>query len=408
MTIQVRIIDHHVLDDVTTTERTSTVGEPAAAASSTALLVTGNWYASYSSDRGASWTFVDPFTHFPTDRGRFCCDQLVHYSTRWRTWVWLLQYELTGGTNILRIATSRTGAPGTWRWRDVGPLDIDASWTNQWFDYPDLAESDGHLWISTNVYGTDDRWRRAVVMRYPFKELTKDGAVTRRAWSTTATGSLRFVQGSGDTMWFAGNDSGASTLRVFAWPDASDQVQSWAVRVSPWSDDDYPSAGPGGGPWLSRIDDRITGGWRAGGRLGFLWTAGRRAAANRPHPHIRAVTLDEATLQVVAEPDLWSPNGAWAYPSAAPNRRGQIGLSAFFGGPTHPAHAVGVLDEDANTWATAKTATSSDPPALGKWGDYVTCRPHPRRPTSWVASGFTLEGGTDRRNITPHVVVFRG
>ena len=36
------------------------------------------------------------------------------------------------------------------------------------------------------------------------------------------------------------------------------------------------------GQWLSRADDRVTGGWRAGGRLGFLWSAGR--SAGRPHP----------------------------------------------------------------------------------------------------------------------------
>jgi hypothetical protein len=396
------------LDDATTSTQTSTVGEPSVAASSTAMLVTGNWYASYSGDAGRTWTFVDPFTHFPTDRGRFCCDQLVHYSTRARLWVWLLQYEAVGGANIIRVATSRTGAPGSWRWRDIAPTDIDPSWTGVWFDYPDLAESDGHLWISSNVYDTSDRWRRAVVFRYDMKELAKDGAANRRSWSTQSVGSLRLVAGAGDTMWFAGSDSVAGVVRLFAWPDASEQVATWSVRVSPWNDSDYASAGPGGGPWLSRVDDRITGAWRAGGRLGFLWTAGRNAAAGRPHPFIKAVTLDESTLAVVAEPDLWSATGAWAYPAAAPNRRGRIGLSAFFGGgTTQPAYAVGVLDQDTNTWSTAKVATSTDAPSNGKWGDYVVCRPHPRRPTSWVASGFTLEGGVDRRNIVPHVAVFR-
>ena len=120
------------------------------------------------------------------------------------------------------------------------------------------------------------------------------------------------------------------------------------------------------------------------------------------------MTLSEQTLAVTAEPDLWSANGAWAYPAAAANKAGRVGLSAFFGGPDHPAHAVGVLDQAANTWTTKVTATSTHSPLLGKWGDYVVCRAHPTRRTSWIASGFTLQGGQDRRNVEPRVVVFRG
>jgi hypothetical protein len=120
------------------------------------------------------------------------------------------------------------------------------------------------------------------------------------------------------------------------------------------------------------------------------------------------VTIDEGDLTVLAEPDLWSTEGAWAYPAAAPSARGYVGIAAFFGGGAeHPAHVVGILDEAAGTWATKRTAVSSDPPLQGKWGDYLTVQPHPRRPTSLVASGFTLQGGQDRRNIEPRVVVFR-
>ena len=46
-------------------------------------------------------------------------------------------------------------------------------------------------------------------------------------------------------------------------------------------------------------------------------------------------------------------------------------------------------------------ATSTDGPAKDKWGDYVVCRPHPTRSKSWVASGFTLRGGNDRRSVEP-------
>lgn len=401
----VTLVSNLGLDDAATGTQTGTVGEPAVAASSTRLLVAGNWYAAWSPDAGDSWQLVDPFTAYPADRGRFCCDQLVHYLPAQRLWLWLLQYEPVGGANIFRLAVSRSGRPGSWHWWDVAPADVDPSWTGLWFDYPDLAATDEHLYISANLYDDQDSWRRAVVIRYPLAELRGASPVTRRHWSTTSAGSLRLVSGASDTMWFASSDAQDRSVRVFAWPDDGTDVTAWRIAVTGWNDSDYTSAGPTGTPWLSRCDDRITGAWRAGDRLGFLWSAGR--SAGRPHPYIRAVVLDESTLEVVGEPDLWSTTGAWAYPAAAPSRRGRIGLSAFFGGPTHPAHAVGVLQPDGSAWRTTTTAVSTHSPIGGKWGDFVTIRPHVRRPTSWVASGFTLQGGTDRRNVEPRVVVFR-
>jgi len=394
------------LDDNATGTRTGTIGEPCVAATSgSTIFITGNWYAARSGDRGATWTLLDPFTEFPADRGRFCCDQLVQYLPGQRLWVWLLQYEQVGASNIFRLAVSRTARPGTWHWWDVAPTDLNPAWNDVWFDYPDLAVSAQNLWISFNQYDTSDQWKRAVVVRYPLAELAGAQPITRRHWATTAVGSLKLVTGAGTSMWFAASDGPRRSLRLFQWPDASGTVTAWTIPVTAWDFQDYTSLGPGNALWLSRADDRVTGGWRSGGRLGFLWSAGR--SPGRPHPFVRAVTLDETSLAVVAEPDLWSANGAWAYPAAAANANGQIGLSAFFGGPTHPAHAVGVLDQTANTWTTRATATSTNGPLEGKWGDYVVCRPHPSRKTSWIASGFTLQGGQDRRNIEPRVVTFR-
>jgi len=119
------------------------------------------------------------------------------------------------------------------------------------------------------------------------------------------------------------------------------------------------------------------------------------------------VTIDESSLRVVAEPDVWSPTIAWAYPAAGSSRRGRVGLSAFFGSATqHPTHAVGILATDGLSWSTKRTAASTHSPLQGKWGDYVTVKPHPRRPTSLVATGFTMQGGQDRRNVEPRIVIF--
>jgi hypothetical protein len=399
-----RIVRKVVLNDVATSEQTGTVGEPTIAVSGKRIMIAGNWYASRSTDGGSTWRFIDPFTEFPSAAGGFCCDQLVHYCASRRIWIWLLQYGDVDGANIVRIAVSRTGAPGTWTWWDIAPTDIDPSWTRQWFDYPDMAESDDQLWISFNMFDRFDRWQRALVFTIPLDDLTRTGNLTRRSWPTTEVGSIRFTQGAGDTMWFASHSTDNRELRVFSWADGATSVREWAVPIRPWNEDGYSSVGPGNGEWLARADGRITAGWHTDGVIGFAWCASPEAG--RPHPYIRAARIDTTTLQLIDEPDLWSLNGAYAYPAACPNRRGDIGLTACFGGPTHPAHVVAHLQERTRTWHASIVATSTHAPMQGKWGDYLSIRADPTRATYWLAAGFVLSGGRDRRNVEPQVVTF--
>ena len=290
-----------------------------------------------------------------------------------------------------------------------------------WFDFPDLGLTRKHLYLTTNVYDAQDRWVRAVVVRWPRSGLTKAGPLPHEHWTTTTAGSLRPVAGAGaggagDTMWFGSTDLASSSLRVFAWPDSSPSMTQWSVRVSPWDDGDYSARGGAGGggaagaEWLTRADDRITGAFRWGSHLGFAWSSGRRAG--RPHPFVRCAIIDESTLTVVGEPDLWSAAGAWAYPALAPTVSGRVGMAAYFGGQSRPALAVGSLSGfplrvgAVPAWDMATVSTSSHSPTDGKWGDYLTIRAHPTRRTSWVAVGSTLQGGTNRRNLEPRVVVF--
>ena len=187
----VTIRDNIGLADAATSTQTGTVGEPSAAASWSGMFITGNWYASRSADAGRTWTFVDPFTSFPADRGEFCCDQLVLWEPKRKFWVWLLQYSQLGGTNIFRVAVSPDAAPGSWHTWEVTPADVNPTWKS-WFDYPDMAVSDDHLYISFNQYSTSDAWLRASVFRYSLDELDglargRTGPLTREQWTTTAT-----------------------------------------------------------------------------------------------------------------------------------------------------------------------------------------------------------------------------
>ena len=324
-----------------------------------------------------------------------------------RLWIWFLQFSSNSDGNIVRVAVSSTGKPGTWTWWDTSPEDIDPAWTKLWFDYPDLGETDHHLLLSFNVFSVNtNQWKRAVVLRLPMQQLKERGELQRQAWSTDQFGSLRFTKGQDSTAYFASLSYFDPSIEVFKWADINNTVTQASIAVSDWEDRSYHSAGPDGTPWLNRLDDRITGAWNANGILGFAW--GAAADASYPHPYIRVVRINRDDMTLIDEPDIWNSDKAWAYPAMSPNRRGDVGVTAFCGGgSTHPAHAVGWLNEKAGSWDLAIGSISTHGPHNGAWGDYLDIQPDPTRKTYWLASGYVLNGGSSRANVEPRIVSFK-
>ena len=387
----VRLIQNLQLDDVATSPLTSSICEPTTAASGNNIFVTGNWFASRSTNGGSNFAFVDPFSAFPSAAGGFCCDQIVLYDPSRDIWIWILQYWETGGNNIFRVAISRGNSFGSWYYWDFSPRALNPAWTDMWFDYPDAAISANHIYITFNAYDTAEprpRWQRAFVFKLPLDTLQNGSSLGYQWWSTTANGSLRLTQGAMTTMFFASHNGG-TRLRVYSWPDGSGTIGSFDVNVSAYSAGPYSAPGPGGAEWLRRTDSRITGAWLTGSRAGFMWTAG--AGAGRPFPYVKVAVVDTATRSLTGQPDIWNTSSAFAYPAACPNAQGVVGVSLFFGGGTrHPSHVVGFRDGDA--WRLVVTRSSTHGPNGGAWGDYVWCTRHQPQTSEWVASGFTLQG----------------
>lgn len=403
----VNLIKNIGLGDSATSTQTSNVNETTVATSNSNIFVTGNWFASSSINNGKSWTQVDPFTALPPAANGFCCDQVVVYEPTRDIWIWILQYSsIPGGNNVFRIAVAPGASPSAWQWWDVSPVDLDDSWTGLWFDYPDTAVSDNHLYLTFNVFNhaqPNNRWQRAVAFKVPLDTLRAGTGLTYQWWTTIDNGSLRLTQGASGSMFFADHNSGR-TLRVYGWPDDSNTVGSFDVQVSQWSPGPYSAPGPDGSDWLvQRCDARITGAWISGTRAGFLWTAAPKSS--RPMPYVKGAVVDVTTQSLVEEPDIWSAESAYAYPAACPNAAGVVGVSlAMGGGPRHPSHVVGF--RDGGDWRLKITRSGTDGPPSGSWGDYLTCRRHHPNTSEWVASGYTLQGGTNRRNIEPQYVHF--
>jgi hypothetical protein len=77
---------------------TSTIAETHAGNAGAVVLMTGNWFASYSTDGGTNFTFVNPYTEFTSLDGGFCCDQTVIYHPGYDLMIWQLLYNYSSST----------------------------------------------------------------------------------------------------------------------------------------------------------------------------------------------------------------------------------------------------------------------------------------------------------------------
>ncbi|UWR05424.1 hypothetical protein K3740_19315 (plasmid) [Ruegeria conchae] len=406
-THQPRIFNTVNLTDFDTNGQTSTVGEPTVSNNGNQILATGNWYASRSLDSGQSWSHMSPFTLFPPADGGFCCDQTTIYDPSRDLLIWLLQYIEQNGTNTLRVAVKqgRTLGNDNWNLWDFTPAGIDPSWNGEWFDYNHVSLSENYLYAGTNVFSASSNlFRRCVILRISLDELAAAAGLSFDIFETQHNFSLRCVQGARGSMYFASHNSN-SQIRVFRWPENSPDVDEFDIDVTPWFAGSYSAPTVGGGDWMSRTDPRIMAGWLGRGALGFMWTANKQA--NRPNPFVRTVRINEATMSLIDEPDIWNDQIAFSYPSTAVNRFGDVGLSIFAGGGNlHPSHVIGTYDDIDGVWRLSLARQGTHTPSLGKWGDYTNCAEIADDGFTWLAAGYTLQGGSTQSDIEPTMTWF--
>jgi hypothetical protein len=394
----------------------SIVNEPTTAAFFDEVFYTGNKFASHSTDGGSNWSLINPFNTLPAPdpavSGPFCCDQVTLHERNRNLWIWVLQYSRNASNNnIFRIAVSTSGKPGPWTFWDISPGAIDPAFSNLWFDFPHAATANNHLYVTYNMFDAAGVWQRAIAFKFPLDDLVAKSTLHWLYYWDSTRGSLRLVKGATSDMFFASHRGGSGDLRVWQWSDQPGvgAVSSFDVTPAAWrggapgGSNPYSSLLNDGTDWLAWIDARILGAWTTGNQAGFLWTA--NVSAGRPNPYIKAVIVDMTTQAIVAEPDIWDNNVAWAYAAACPNVDGWVGVSLFYGGGAIlPTHVVGVLD--GNAWTMAGTVAGTHGPSINKWGDYLSCEALDPDGVEWVASGYTLQGGNTRDFIVPQYVRF--
>jgi V8-like Glu-specific endopeptidase len=397
------IRQNKALTDSETSNSTSTVCEPSIAVRGNEILYTGNWFAAFSRDGGANFAYRNPYTMFPATSSRpFCCDQVAIYVPSHDMMIWFLQYVNDGNGNLVRIAVASGAdiANERWRYYDFTPQNV-GNWTGEWFDYPDLAYSNSHLFVTTNCFTTAaSSFTRAVCLRIPLEQLRTYGALNYHYFDRTDVGSLRPTQGAGNTMYIGTHES-LNSLRVYQWDDASTNIQQKSFGVRQWVRG-YTS------PttqlqWLNNIDGRITGAWANGSRPSFAWTSG--SDATFAQPNVRVAELDYPAGTVVGQPHIWNAEIAFAYPAMTVNSSGAVGLALSYGSSAlPPSAAVGFRDGAA--WNLVGVATGTHRPTQNRWGDYLTIRRNGADQNRFAAASFSLAGGQGRGDIVARLVQF--
>jgi hypothetical protein len=365
------------------------------------VFLTGNTYASYSTNGGSTFTQLDPTTIFPNDvDGGLCCDQVVHYSSNGDRIFWLMQFWAgRNGSNRLRLAASSPEAleasNGTaWTYWDITSDALGVG--GKLLDYPDLAVGNKFLYFSVDGDGG------LIVGRIPLIDLYNGGAVsvefTDHADGASAYGN-HLIQNAGDEMFWQGHPA-TDKLRIFSCKENSHQYSWKDVGIDKYPYSDFKSPGPDGSNWLGSLFSGGPGGVRVpetgGDEIWFEWMGAR--GGDFPQPHVQIVRFDSNTLRVIAQTQIWNPDIAFGYASFAVASTREVGMSlAYGGGGSYGTAAVGIFGD----YVVYQVCTSSA--NATRYGDYSTIRKASPDEGLYSAVGYCTRPGPA---FEPHYVLF--
>ncbi len=350
------------------------------------VMLSGNWYAQYSTDGGQNFTTINPTTVFPnTLAGGFCCDQVIQYVPGIDRFIWLLQYsQAATGPNAYRLASASpqdivNSNCTAWTYWDLTSDSFGLG--TDWMDYPSLGVGDNFLYLSFDVLDTTPDGvadNGLVVVRIPLDEIQQSVTInfrfTNPADSAVAWGSY-VSQNTGNEVFWAGHIDN-STMRVFSWHESSTGYFWRSVDVNNWPNNTLSSSGPNGNNWFGWgfPNNAIIGITRRQNELWLAWTAsngdGGSGGFNFPHPHVQIAKVNIGSYDLFEQMQVWNPDLAFGYPSLATNSNNEVGIALGWGGggTLHANSAVGIMGDYVVWYRDGSDWTHT------RWGDYVTVR----------------------------------
>jgi hypothetical protein len=421
---------------------TTATGEPSVANDRNAVLFTGNFHAAVSGDNGLSWSYLNPATQFPSVDGGFCCDQVAYAVDRgpYSLVFWLLQYSNDGVVNPTDGANGRLRLV-VYQGRDelleqsdyctmtFKPSDFGFP-ANTWFDFNQMSHTREYLYISSKVQtnlGDPDgdgqfnsQFQNGVVWRMRLDDLDSDDCRPTFSYvgGTGAGFNPALVQGAGDetTMHWASHGSTTTTLQITRLDDSASTAYIHTKTIASYLSTQRPPAAaslngncvlPDGTDPCLRINDAVNIGWtNAGGNIvGWFWNV--RQGSGYPFPHVRgarflvAAKADQSPVRH-DEPDIWSPDHAFFYPTVGVNDAGDLGITVYRAGNGKLISARAALVDSVNPNIDSLSfngiVTSDSGVANNTWGDYQSVRPYGNCTGSFVASVHSMQGGSANGN----------
>src|SRR5580704_392587 len=377
---------------------TSTIAETHAGNAGAVVFMTGNWFASYSTDRGTNFTFVNPYTEFTSLDGGFCCDQTVIYHPGYDLMIWQLLYNYSSSTQQgsyrTAFAPASSVASSGWCYYDWNPSSFGLA-SGQYLDYPHVAISGNYVWYSANVYTAAGSWQDTLIWRIPLSPVTSCSGFNYNWFTVTDRFNFTMIQGTGATMYWASRNS-TSSIRIYNWAENSNTIYWNDVSIGSWNrTTPYQCAGPDSLTWCARQsstsgytnDGRIETGWVAGGVIGFMWNASQGGSFN--YPYVDVARFNESDKSLINQPIIWNSSFAWQYPAIGVDGRGAIAGTAFYGGGSYYPTMTSLIWDDYSSapppWEVYSVAGSGKGAAA--WGDWYSSRRHGTNAYTWVATG---------------------
>jgi hypothetical protein len=229
------------------------------------MFYTGNWFAAKSTDKGESWTYMDPFSGFPD----FCCSQIALYDETRDIYLWLRTGNVDGnGVNVFKLSVD-THDPfeGPYWTYTTAPTNVNGSWTNQFWNAPTMHLGADYLYVSMTMYNQVGSWLRSVILRWPLDALAAGQGFNYNYFTEVNWFTFMPVSGADHTMYFASNwdvTGGApyDSLGIWRWHEDSGSLNVWTRTVPAWTTTGRGSMHCGTPNWLGWGDMRLLTGAR--------------------------------------------------------------------------------------------------------------------------------------------------
>ncbi len=401
-------------------------GEPSTAASRDTYFATGNTYGSLSKDSGMTWSHVNPFTLFPAVDGGACCDQRVIADPASGLMLWYVQYRYsaTTGAGGFRLAWTRSRDQlRNSQWSSVYFNAASFALAGNWLDFPDIAVSNDHVYMATNVFNASSAYQNSLIIRIPLNQLSGGGSVVATYYRRTGGSgpmnggaSYRFTQtynGSPAVEMYWASHNSTSSIRIFRWDDANAGRFADVDRTIPaWTSGAGAAPGPDGRDWIGFDDHRIASGYASpvSDEGGFLWSSNGNGGS-RPQSYVRVQAFSLADRSIIATEDVWNGTFDFAFPAIGMNSLGHGGVVMSGGSATTNVTTYALLSDNYTPFFAGATifalATGTNGAPSNRWGDYHSVVANPIDPRTFIGTGMHMIGGSGT-NSTVHRTTWFG